>query len=222
MSCSTEDPSSVDSYADSIEISEYEPLENIYGSTITVEMKIKDFGVVVIDLFPDEAPITVENFVSKVEEGFYDGLIIHRVVPGYLIQGGDPTGTGSGEEGQETIKGEFAANGILNRIPHQRGVISMARKPTEKDSATSQFFICVDTSDSISDMLDGQYASFGCVTSGMEVIDLITTVSCDVKNRPNKDVVIEYIKVIGSNFEESTVDIESSSDESLSTEIIEI
>ncbi len=170
----------------------YEPIENVYGKTINVEMKIKDFGVMVIELYPEEAPITVENFVSKVKDGFYDGLKIHRVVPGFVVQGGRYEGSDS----LEPIKGEFGANGINNTIPHRKGVISMARKNADKDSATCQFFICAATSDMNSESLDGQYAAFGCVISGIEVIDKISIVSRDSSDQPLKDVIIEYVKVI--------------------------
>ena len=113
------------------------------------------------------APITVSNFCHLAEEGFYDGLTFHRVVPGFMIQGGDPEGNGTGGS-DENIRGEFAANGVENSIPHTRGTISMARS-NDYDSASSQFFIMQETTPS----LDGQYAAFGTVTSGMEVVDAI-------------------------------------------------
>ena len=225
ISCSSADESAENSSSE-IESSEpYAPLENVYGNTITVEMKIKDFGVMTLELYPDEAPLTVANFISKVEEKFYDGLIIHRVVPGFVIQGGKPV---YGEI-FEPIKGEFSANGITNRIPHQKGVISMARKEGDNNSATSQFFICASTSEYISN-LDGSYAAFGCVTSGIRVLDLITTVSTDAEDKPYKDVVIEYIKVISSTLdaesetettsEESNVSDDVTSDASFASEEI--
>ena len=120
---------------------------------VTIEME--DGGVIRLELYPDIAPITVDNFVSLVKKGFYDGLIFHRVISGFMIQGGDPKGTGMGGPGY-TIKGEFRANGVVNNIKHERGVISMARSMMP-DSAGSQFFIM--TSDS--PHLDGQYAAFG-------------------------------------------------------------
>ena len=118
-----------------------------------------------IELYPDLAPITVENFVKLAKDGFYDGLTFHRIIEGFMIQGGDPEGTGMGGS-KDKIKGEFAANGVENNISHKRGVISMARSQ-EMDSASSQFFICHEDSD----FLDGQYAAFGKMTKGFEVVD---------------------------------------------------
>ncbi len=133
-----------------------------------VEIEIEGYGTIYVELDPNEAPITVENFISLAEEGFYDGLTIHRIVPGFVIQGGDPEGTGSGGSG-EPIKGEFEMNGVENNISHTRGVISMARA-TDFDSATSQFFIVHEDSSSV---LDGRYAAFGRVTEGMDIVDAI-------------------------------------------------
>ena len=133
-----------------------------------VTIKIKDGGNILIELYPDEAKETVNNFISLVQEGFYDGLIFHRTIPGFMIQGGDPEGTGMGGPGY-AIKGEFANNGIENHISHTRGVISMARSPRSYDSAGSQFFIV--TKDS--DFLDGDYAAFGRVIEGMDEVDKI-------------------------------------------------
>ena len=198
-------------------VNSYAPIENIYGKTINVEMKIKDFGVIVLELYPEEAPITVENFVSKVREGFYDGLKIHRVVPGFVIQGGEY----EDRDSLTSIKGEFSANGITNRIPHQKGVISMARKVADNDSATCQFFICADTSEMVSSNLDGHYAAFGCVVSGIEVIDMISIISRDSNDRPLKDVVSEYIKVVSEDeseklSEEQTEELSEEQTEELS------
>ena len=123
-------------------------------------------GEFVITLYPEYAPITCENFENLVSDGFYDGLIFHRVVEGFMAQGGDPQGTGMGGS-KETIKGEFASNGIGNTLSHKRGIVSMARS-NKPDSASSQFFICYDDSCSF---LDGNYAAFGEVTEGMEVVD---------------------------------------------------
>ncbi|MDL2205877.1 peptidylprolyl isomerase, partial [Eubacteriales bacterium OttesenSCG-928-N13] len=119
------------------------------------------------ELYPEIAPNTVANFVNLVEQGFYDGLIFHRVIPGFMIQGGDPTGTGMGGPGHQ-IKGEFQANGIPNQLKHARGVLSMARSAM-KDSAGSQFFVM----HADSPHLDGQYAAFGKVISGMDAVDKI-------------------------------------------------
>ncbi len=130
-------------------------------------IEVEGYGTIEVTLNANAAPITVSNFCHLAEEGFYDGLTFHRVVPGFVVQGGDPAGDGTGGS-DATIKGEFFDNGVENSIPHVRGTISMARS-TDPDSASSQFFICVDTASS----LDGQYAAFGNVTSGMEVVDAI-------------------------------------------------
>lgn len=135
----------------------------IHHATIEVE----GYGTIEVALNANVAPITVSNFCHLAEQGFYDGLTFHRIIEGFMIQGGDPSGDGTGGS-DETIKGEFSANGVDNNIPHVRGTISMARS-SDYDSASSQFFIVQDTSDS----LDGQYAAFGNVTSGMEVVDAI-------------------------------------------------
>lgn len=130
-------------------------------------IEVEGYGTIEVTLNANVAPIAVSNFCHLAEEGFYDGLTFHRVVPGFVVQGGDPAGDGTGGS-DATIKGEFSDNGVENSIPHVRGTISMARS-SDPDSASSQFFICVDTASS----LDGQYAAFGNVTSGMEVVDAI-------------------------------------------------
>ena len=132
-----------------------------------VEINVKDYGTIKVELDADTAPITVENFMTLAEEGFYDGLTFHRIIDGFMIQGGDPNGNGTG--GSDTkIKGEFEGNGVKNDISHVRGTISMARS-TDPDSASSQFFIV----QSDSTHLDGDYAAFGHVTSGMDIVDQI-------------------------------------------------
>ncbi len=131
-----------------------------------------------IELYPDVAPITVKNFEKLVSEGFYDGLIFHRVIPGFMIQGGDPEGTGMGGA-KDRIKGEFRANGVENDLKHTRGVISMARS-FDPNSASSQFFIM----HADAPHLDGQYAAFGKVVSGMETVDEIAAVPTDYNDRP--------------------------------------
>lgn len=133
-----------------------------------VEMKVKNFGTIRLELRHDQAPLTVENFLSLTEKGFYDGLTFHRIVQNFMIQGGDPKGNGTGGS-EKTIKGEFLKNGVNNTLTHTRGTISMARSPAY-DSASSQFFIC----NADSTFLDGNYAAFGYVTEGMEVVDAIT------------------------------------------------
>ena len=130
---------------------------------------VKDYGVIKVELNADEAPINVTNFVKLAKDGFYDGLTFHRIINGFMIQGGDPEGNGTGGS-DETIKGEFSANGVDNVLKHTRGAISMARSQ-DYDSASSQFFIMHETNDS----LDGQYAVFGYVYEGMDVVDKIAT-----------------------------------------------
>ena len=143
------------------------------ASTITekitheVVIEVQDYGTIKAVLYGEAAPITVENFVRLAGEGFYDGLTFHRIIDGFMIQGGDPKGNGTGGSDQ-TIKGEFSANGVNNPITHQRGVLSMARS-SAYDSASSQFFIMHE----VSPWLDGAYAAFGCVTEGIEVVDAI-------------------------------------------------
>ncbi len=135
---------------------------------VNVEMTVKDYGVIELELDADSAPITVTNFVDLVKDKFYDGLTFHRIIDGFMIQGGDPTGTGQGGS-RMNIKGEFSSNGVENNISHTRGVISMARNSYNYNSASSQFFIVHQDST----YLDGEYAAFGHVTKGMEVVDEI-------------------------------------------------
>ena len=142
------------------------------------------------ELYPDIAPKTVENFLSLIEKGFYDGLIFHRVIPGFMIQGGCPEGTGTGGPGY-SIEGEFSRNGFKNDLLHTRGVLSMARS-MQPNSAGSQFFIMV----ADSPHLDGQYAAFGKITSGIEVADKIVSVDRDGSDRPKTIQRIKEIKVI--------------------------
>ncbi len=154
---------------------------------ITIEMK--DGGVIKAELYPDIAPISVDNFVKLASKGFYNGLTFHRVIPGFMIQGGCPEGTGMGGPGY-TIKGEFAANGVNNPLKHERGVLSMARA-MDPDSAGSQFFIMHETSPH----LDGQYAAFGKVFEGMDVVDRIANVRTDYSDKPLEPQVIEVMTV---------------------------
>ena len=148
---------------------------------IVIEME--NGGKIELELDAKAAPITVENFEKLVREGFYDGLIFHRVISGFMIQGGDPEGTGMGGPGYH-IKGEFAANGVENPIKHVRGVISMARAQ-DPDSAGSQFFIM----HADAPYLDGQYAAFGKVVSGMDVVDQIADAVTDFSDRPYDGIV---------------------------------
>ena len=136
------------------------------GATL-VQMDVANYGTIILELYPETAPITVANFVKLAREGFYDGLTFHRIIAGFMIQGGDPKGNGTGGSA-ETIKGEFAQNGVENPLKHERGVISMARS-SMPDSASSQFFIMHEDAPH----LDGAYAAFGRVISGMEVVDAI-------------------------------------------------
>ena len=149
----------------------------------------KDYGTVEAELYPHIAPNTVNNFISLANSGFYDNLTFHRIIKDFMIQGGDPEGTGMGGPGY-SIKGEFTKNKFKNDLKHTEGVLSMARSQN-KDSAGSQFFIM--TKDIPS--LDGQYASFGKVISGMDIIHEIENVETDANDKPVKDVVIESIKV---------------------------
>ena len=156
-----------------------------------IRITMKDGGVIDLELDSKAAPITVENFEKLVKEGFYDGLIFHRVIPGFMIQGGDPEGTGMGGPGWH-IKGEFAANGWDNPIGHKRGVISMARAQ-DPNSAGSQFFIMHQDAA----YLDGQYAAFGKVVKGIEVVDKIAGVRTNRwNNRPYEDQVIDTIRIV--------------------------
>lgn len=155
-----------------------------------VKMTIQGFGEIILELFPKVAPITVNNFLQLVKSGFYNGLTFHRVISGFMIQGGDPLGNGTGGSKQK-IKGEFHTNGIENPLLHTRGVISMARSMFP-DSASSQFFIMHQDAPH----LDGAYAAFGAVTSGIEVVDQIAEVSTDYNDKPLTPVIIEKVELI--------------------------
>ena len=150
---------------------------------------IKDYGTIKVDLNPKEAPITVENFVKLAKSGFYNGLTFHRVIKGFMIQGGCPKGNGTGGPGYE-IKGEFAANGVPNSISHKRGVISMARA-YDPNSAGSQFFIMHKDGN----FLDGQYAAFGETVEGIEVVDKVAAVRTSPNDKPLTPVVINTITI---------------------------
>ncbi len=152
-----------------------------------VKIEMESGSSIVVELYPEIAPITVENFKALVSEGFYNGLIFHRVIAGFMIQGGDPTGSGMGGS-DNTIKGEFAANGVKNSLSHKRGVISMARSQMF-DSASSQFFIC----HADSTFLDGQYAAFGAVVEGIETVDEIASTKTTFMDRPSHDQVMAEV-----------------------------
>lgn len=159
-----------------------------------VEIVIRDYGTIAVELDADAAPITVANFLKLAESGFYDGLTFHRIINGFMMQGGDPEGTGMGGS-SEKIKGEFSANGVKNDLSHTRGAISMARSQA-MDSASSQFFIVHQDST----FLDGQYACFGYVTDGMDVVDAICETVPVVDNngtvQDGQQPVMETVRVI--------------------------
>ena len=159
---------------------------------VTIEME--DGGVIRAELYPEVAPNTVANFVNLVESGFYDGLIFHRVIPGFMIQGGDPQGTGMGGPGYQ-IAGEFSSNGFKNDLAHDRGVLSMARA-SDPNSAGSQFFVMV----AKAPHLDGQYTVFGEVSKGLDVVDRIQQMPTDKYHRPVTDVRILRATIITDPF----------------------
>lgn len=154
-----------------------------------VTIKMEDGSVMKVELYPEIAPNTVKNFISLINHNFYDGIIFHRVIPGFMIQGGCPEGTGMGGPGYE-IKGEFTDNGFQNDLKHTRGVLSMARTAIP-DSAGSQFFIMHKDSPH----LDGQYAAFGKVIEGIETVDAICSIPTDYMDRPLADQVIKTMTV---------------------------
>lgn len=168
-----------------------EQVETVYRH---VEITVKDYGTIKVELNETVAPITVANFIKLAEEGFYDGLTFHRIMNGFMIQGGDPKGNGTGGS-DEKIKGEFSANGVENNLSHTRGAISMARAKS-MDSASSQFFIMHEDAD----YLDGQYACFGYVTEGIEIVDAICKDTPVVDNNGTvlaaNQPVIESVKVV--------------------------
>lgn len=159
------------------------------------EIEIENYGTITVELDGDAAPITVNNFIKLANEGFYDGLTFHRIMNGFMMQGGDPNGNGSGGSG-ENIKGEFSANGVDNPLLHTRGAISMGRTSFDMNSASSQFFIVQQTSPH----LDGQYACFGYVTDGMDIVDAICEEAQPVDNNgtipADEQPVITAIRVI--------------------------
>lgn len=158
--------------------------------TVNIRITMTDQSSMTLELYPDIAPETVENFLKLVNDNFYDGLIFHRVIEGFMIQGGCPDGTGMGGPGW-AIKGEFSMNGFDNPLKHDRGVISMARA-MDPNSAGSQFFIM----HANSPHLDGQYAAFGKLIEGMDTLDKIATVATDFQDKPLEEQKIESIRVI--------------------------
>ena len=152
-----------------------------------VRIEMENGDVMRAELYPEIAPETVKNFVDLVEKGFYDGTIFHRVIPGFMIQGGDPTGTGTGGPGH-SIKGEFSTNGFENNLKHDRGVLSMARS-MHPDSAGSQFFVMV----AKSPHLDGQYAAFGKIIEGIEAADKIVSAKRDSRDKPKEKQMMKKV-----------------------------
>ena len=157
--------------------------------TIEIIITMENGDVMEAELYPSIAPETVKNFVKLIEEKFYDGIIFHRVIPGFMILGGDPKGNGTGGS-KETIKGEFDANGFRNTLKHTRGVLSMART-YDPNSASSQFFIMHKDAPH----LDGQYAAFGKITKGIEVVDKIASVKTDFRDKPKRPQVMKTIRL---------------------------
>lgn len=160
------------------------------GNNPVATIEMADGGVIRVELYPDIAPNTVKSFISLANSGFYDGTIFHRVIPDFMIQGGDPNGNGTGGPGYR-IPGEFTVNGFRNDLSHTRGVISMGRLPTGYDTAGCQFFICV----ADCDWLDGQYASFGKVIEGMDVADAIVSQERDGNDKPFTDQIMKTVRV---------------------------
>ena len=171
-----------------MEFKNYNEYLNDNNPQVVIDMG--EMGKIELELFPETAPITVKNFLKLVDEKFYDGIIFHRVIKGFMIQGGDPKGIGVGGS-KDQIKGEFLSNGVKNLLKHSRGVISMARTMVP-DSASSQFFIMHKDSPH----LDGQYAAFGVVKKGIEVVDAIANVQTDYRDKPLNDVRMVSIRRI--------------------------
>ena len=169
-----------------MEFKNYKEYLNDNNPRVSIDMG--EYGVMEVELFPEVAPITVENFLKLVDKKFYDGIIFHRIIEGFMIQGGDPKGIGIGGS-DETIKGEFISNGVNNLLKHTRGVISMART-NMPNSASSQFFIMHKDAPH----LDGGYAAFGVVVNGIETVDKIVKVETDHRNKPINDVKIKSIR----------------------------
>lgn len=175
-----------------------ESIEEEKNNNPRIEISISDFGKLQFELDPENAPLTVENFLKLVNDGFYDGLTFHRIIPGFIMQGGDPNADGTGGTG-EMIKGEFGANGVDNKISHLKGVISMARN-SDFDSGSSQFFICLD--DTCTE-LDDQFAAFGTMLNKEEGFKILDDIATDIRVlddngtvNKHEQPVIEYIKEI--------------------------
>ncbi len=182
-----------------VQVGEFDPLTVDYSKMPTAIIEMESGDIIKVSLFPEVAPNSVNNFIALCEDGFYDGLTFHRVIPDFMIQGGDPEGTGMGNPGYR-IKGEFSSNSFANPLKHSRGVISMARS-RDNDSAGSQFFIVQKDYAS----LDGQYASFGYVIEGIEVVDKIAEVERDKSDKPITPVRIKSIKIELNGYEPQAV-----------------
>lgn len=182
-----EEPTNENNASTNTDTQETEKGKDDKNPVATIEME--DGSKIKIELYPDVAPNTVRNFISLANSNFYDGLIFHRVIPDFMIQGGDPEGTGVGGPGY-SIKGEFSSNDFENNLNHDRGIISMARAQ-DKNSAGSQFFIMHKDSPH----LDGEYAAFGKVIEGIEVVDKIAAVETDAQDKPNEDVKMKKVTV---------------------------
>lgn len=189
-SCGTAETSSNGS-KDEDEVKEEYVMKEVEGATNLVKITMESGDEMVIELYPEIAPITVNNFQWLVKEGFYEGITFHRVIEDFVIQAGDPTATGMGGS-DENIKGEFSANGVKNNLSHTRGVISMARNGYDMNSASSQFFICHQDQPG----LDGSYAAFGKVIEGLDTLDKIAKVETDSNDKPLKDQVIKSITFV--------------------------
>ena len=157
---------------------------------MNIEIEMENGGIISAELYPEVAPITVENFVTLIEDNFFDGLIFHRVIAGFMIQGGGYDADGNHHEAA-SIKGEFDKNGVKNDLKHTRGVLSMARTMFP-NSASSQFFIMHEDAPH----LDGQYAAFGMVTDGMDIVDEIAETAVDYNDKPIEDIVIKTIRLV--------------------------
>lgn len=185
--CSNTSDSDVQTDTDS-DTQQTADISSLTENKVFIEIEMEDGGVMKAELYPDVAPVTVENFLKLIDSSFFDGLIFHRVIPGFMIQGGGFDADINQKEA-DSIKGEFSSNGVINELKHTRGVLSMARTSVP-DSASSQFFIMVDDAD----YLDGQYAAFGMVTEGMEIADKIVNLERDSSDMPLDPPVIKTIR----------------------------
>ena len=181
--------------------------EDKVTETIYAQIEMESGGIITLELYGEIAPITVTNFKKLAEAKIYDGTIFHRVIKGFMIQGGDPTGTGYGDNSLDTIKGEFSANGVKNDLSHDRGVISMARS-NDPNSASSQFFICDSGNHKAS--LDRNYAAFGRVIAGMDVVDRIASVPTNASDRPTAVQRMKTVRIVDKATAEAAVAAEAS------------